>query len=96
MWLRSSVNLYRIPPIQPDLNHLSPEDQTDDQAFTLSRLMELAMAPRPAPEFATNYFAAHLLKITGYEPRPGVIRTRNDIPFLICGEYRKAQTDVCI
>jgi hypothetical protein len=58
--------------------------------------MELAMAPRPGQESATNDFTTHLLKILGYAPRPRVIRTRNDIPFLICGKYRKVQTDVCI
>ena len=85
------------PPVHPDLlNYLSADDQTDDEAFILLRLMELAMVPRPSQESATADFAAHLLKILGYAPRPRVIRTRNDIPFLICGEYRKAQTDVCI
>ena len=85
------------PPVHPDLlNYLSADDQTDDEAFILLRLMELAMVPRPTQESATDDFTAHLLKILGYAPRPRVIRTRNDIPFLICGEYRKARTDVCI
>ncbi|KAJ7854176.1 hypothetical protein B0H14DRAFT_2756886 [Mycena olivaceomarginata] len=47
-------------------------------------------------ESAVNDFAVLLLQELGYLPVGRVIRTRKDIPLVICGENRHAKTDVCI
>jgi hypothetical protein len=58
--------------------------------------MDLAMLPVDAEESAVNDFAVLLLQELGYLPVGRVIRTRKDIPLVICGENRHAKTDVCI
>ncbi|KAJ7870143.1 hypothetical protein B0H14DRAFT_2345757, partial [Mycena olivaceomarginata] len=47
-------------------------------------------------ESAVDDFAVLLFQELGYVPVGRVIRTRKDIPLVICGEHRHAKTDVCI
>lgn len=58
--------------------------------------MELAMRPHPSEESAVDDFAVRLFDLLGYTTRHISLRTRKDIPLLICGEYRHAKTDVCL
>ncbi|KAI0293287.1 hypothetical protein B0F90DRAFT_1643190, partial [Multifurca ochricompacta] len=57
---------------------------------------DLAMSPAPAEESAVDDFAVLLLRALGYTPRGRVVRTRKEIPLIICGEARHAKMDVCI
>lgn len=72
------------------------EDMTSDHNAELVNLLDLAMKPAPDEESAVNDFAVELLKQLGYVKRHRVARTRNGIPFYICGEWKHAKTDVCL
>ncbi|TFK81058.1 hypothetical protein K466DRAFT_532260 [Polyporus arcularius HHB13444] len=69
-----------------------------DSNAELINLLDLAMVPTPEPgeESAVDDFAVALFSRLGYTKRHRVTRTRKDIPFLICGEWRYAKTDVCL
>jgi hypothetical protein len=86
------------PDINPTdfLNALDPDDTVDDNAYQLLRTMDLAMAPAPEEESAVDDFAMLLLRALDYARRGRVLRSRKDIPLLICGENRHAKTDVCL
>ncbi|KAN0080323.1 hypothetical protein V8E55_009889 [Tylopilus felleus] len=58
--------------------------------------MDLAMSPAPVEESAVDDFAVLLLRALGYNTRGRVLRTRKDIPLVICGENSHAKVDVCI
>ena len=47
-------------------------------------------------ETSVDDFAVELVKVLGYVCRQRLVRTRVDLPLLICGEDRHAKTDVCI
>ena len=85
------------PTISPDvLTCPGPNDAADDSAYELLRTMDLAMTPAPAEESAVDDFAVLLLRALGYTGRGRVLRTRKDLPLVICGETRHAKTDVCL
>ena len=67
----------------------------DEKNAELINLLDLAMVPG-SEESAVDDFAVVLFRTLGYLGRHRVARTRKDIPFLICGEWRHAKTDVCI
>ncbi|KAH9180561.1 hypothetical protein EDB89DRAFT_2110649 [Lactarius sanguifluus] len=69
------------------LTDTGPDDAADDSVYELLRTMDLAMSPAPAEESAVDDFV--VLPVA-------VLRTRKDIPLVICGENRYAKTDVCI
>ncbi|KAJ7806257.1 hypothetical protein B0H14DRAFT_3091411 [Mycena olivaceomarginata] len=73
-----------------------PAAATEPSVYQFLRVMDLAMLPVDAEESAVNDFAVLLLQGLGYLPVGRVIRTRKDIPLVICGENRHAKTDVCI
>jgi hypothetical protein len=50
----------------------------------------------PGEESAVDDFASKLLRTLHYCPRGRLIRTRKNIPLVICGENRYVKTDVCI
>ena len=54
------------------------------------------MSPAPVEESAVDDFAVLLLRALGYNTRGRVLRTRKDIPLVICGENSHAKVDVCI
>jgi len=78
------------------LNNISADDMVNDANYKLLRYMDLAMDPVPAEESAVDDFAVHLLSLLGYVPRTRMLRTRADIPLVVCGEQSHAKTDVCI
>ena len=78
------------------LTATSPDDAADDGDYYFLRTMDLAMSPAPAEESAVDDFAVLLLRALGYTPRGRVVRTRKEIPLIICGEARHMKTDVCI
>ncbi|KAH9001258.1 hypothetical protein EDB92DRAFT_1825584 [Lactarius akahatsu] len=78
------------------LTDTGPDDAADDGVYELLRMMDLAMSPAPAEESAVDDFVVLLLRALRYNTRGRVLRTRKDIPLVICGENRYAKTDVCI
>jgi hypothetical protein len=73
-----------------------PDDAVDDGVYELLRTMDLAMSSAPAEESAVDDFAFLLLRALNYNARGRVLRTRKDIPLVVCGENRHAKTDVCV
>ena len=69
-----------------------------DEAYTFLRTMDLAMSTSPGEESAVDDFAVDLFRLLRYTGRAvgRIARTRKDLPFWICGEERRAKTDVCI
>ena len=78
------------------LTTTSPDDAVDTGVYEILRTMDLAMAPAPAEESAIDGFAVLLLRALGHTTRGRVLRSRKDIPLIICGENRLAKTDVCV
>lgn len=78
------------------LTTTDPDDAADEGVYELLRTMDLAMSPATAEESAVDDFAVLLLRALRYNTWGRVLRTRKDIPFVICGENRHAKTDVCI
>lgn len=63
----------------------------------LLNYLNLAMiADSDDGETAVDDFTVVLFRILGYSHHPRLARTRVDLPLLICGESRRARTDVCI
>ncbi|KAK0209721.1 hypothetical protein IW262DRAFT_1281259 [Armillaria fumosa] len=68
------------------------------QQYYLAELLtylELAVMPERGETAAVD-FAVMLFKTLGYVRRERVVCTRVDLPLLICGKHRHAQTGVCI
>ena len=83
------------------LTHPTTDDVTDKDAYRVLEYMDLAMTPSQVPDeesAAVDDFMMHLLLALGYaEMNSGTsVRTRKDIPFYICGEWRHAKADVCV
>ncbi|KAK7059326.1 hypothetical protein R3P38DRAFT_2679091 [Favolaschia claudopus] len=82
--------------VHHDILHSTGSAQaTDPAVYQVLRTMELAMFAN-TEESAVDDFAFLLLQALGYLPIGRVVRTRKDLPLVICGEQRHAQTDVCI
>lgn len=85
------------PHVDPELLTVeSADNMTVDKNAELINLLDIAMIPTGPEESAVNDFAVELSKMLGYVRRNRVARTRKDVPLLICGEQRRAKTDVCI
>lgn len=85
------------PAINPNvLTTLDHNNAPDDDTYTFIRHLDLAMVPVPAEESAVDDFAVVLLRALGYTPRGRALRTRKDLPLVVCGENRYAKTDVCL
>ena len=81
------------------LTHPTTDDVTDKDAYRVLEYMDLVMTQVPGEESAAvDDFTMHLLLALGYaEMNSGTsVRTRKDIPFYICGEWKHAKADVCI
>ncbi|KAK0454081.1 uncharacterized protein EV420DRAFT_1273280 [Desarmillaria tabescens] len=63
---------------------------TSDRNAGLINLFDLAMVPN-SEDSAMDDFVVNLFKALGYVRRNRIVRTRKDIPLLICGE-----SDVCL
>lgn len=72
------------------------DETTTDDGYTFIRTMDLAMSIAPHEESAVDDFAVALFRACGYSRKGRVVRTRKKIPFLICGQNRHVETDVCI
>ncbi|KAJ7227844.1 hypothetical protein B0H12DRAFT_1148481 [Mycena haematopus] len=82
---------------------LAVEDANDptvsDATYNLLSLLDIAMdAPTPQEESESGVadFAVSLFRALGYTHRPRVARTRLELRFLVCGEYKSAHPDVSI
>ena len=78
------------------LTTTDPDDATDVSVYALLRMMDLALSPAPVEESAVDDFAVLLLHALGYSMRGRVLRTRKDIPLVICGKFRHAKIDVSV
>jgi hypothetical protein len=72
------------------------DQTTTDDGYVLLRMLEAAMEPTQNQESAVHDFAAELLRACGYTGRGRLVRTRKEILFLTCGEYKYAEADACI
>src|SRR6266702_724987 len=87
------------PPHHPDLlNRLTADEMADEESYQVVRYMDLAMSLIPGEESAVDDFTMQLLRVMGYAGRAlgRDLRSRKDIPLFICGEWRHAETDVCV
>ncbi|KAK0460509.1 uncharacterized protein EV420DRAFT_1641057 [Desarmillaria tabescens] len=78
------------------LQKLEADDADDLDACRTIAAMDLTMNPVPAEETAVDDFTVRLFDMLGYTTRDISLRTRKDIPLVICGESRRAKTDVCL
>jgi len=69
---------------------------TVDKNAELITLLDIAMVLTGPEESAVNDFTVKLLKALGYVWHKRVPHTCEDIPLLICGEWRHVKTDICI
>jgi len=78
------------PQIDPELlTSVDAAQAANDWNAELLNLLDMAMS-------AVDDFAAGFFRALGYAKHNRVARTRRDLSLLICGEFRHAQTDVCI
>ncbi|KAF7337633.1 hypothetical protein MSAN_02236600 [Mycena sanguinolenta] len=85
----------------PDiLEILDPTVNLPYPVFEFLRLMDEVMEPVDGEQSAVVDFAFVLLQELGYTSvgtkTPRNLRRRKEIPFLICGENRHTQADVCV
>ncbi|KIJ42713.1 hypothetical protein M422DRAFT_254159 [Sphaerobolus stellatus SS14] len=88
-----------LPARHPDLvDKVAADEIEDEDSYQVDRYINLAIDPIPGEESAVNDSAMQLLRTMGYAGRAvgRDLRSRKDIPFLICGEWRLAKTDVCV
>ena len=67
----------------------------EDRHAQLISLLDLTMFPDEGENIVID-FTVKLLEVLGYTYRDRVARTRVNLEFLVCGEGRYAETDVCI
>ncbi|KAI6141567.1 hypothetical protein EDD17DRAFT_1664784, partial [Pisolithus thermaeus] len=85
---------FPVPTINPNvITTLECDDAPDDETYRIIRTLHLATSIRPAEESAVDDFAMIQLRALGYEPRGRTLRTRKDLPLVICGKNRQAKTD---
>ena len=85
------------PHVDPEiLNIESVDNMTVDKNAELITLLDIAMVLTGPEESAVNDFTVKLLKALGYVWHKRVPHTCEDIPLLICGEWRHVKTDICI
>ncbi|KAJ7220336.1 hypothetical protein GGX14DRAFT_493710 [Mycena pura] len=100
---QDALSFFRIPALPPPaLKHPAvlhlpgPAYTNDPTVYELLRTMDLAMLPTYTDESAVDDFAVLLLRELGYAPAGRVIRTRKDIPLIVCGDNTLMKADVCI
>ena len=74
------------------LTILNADNMQQNRDAELVGLLDLANKG----ETSVDDFAVELVKVLGYVCRQRLVRTRVDLPLLICGEDRHAKTDVFI
>ena len=85
------------PPHHSDLLNTSTVAEMED-SYQVIQYMNLVMQSAPGEDSAVVDFTVQLLRVMGYGDRRlgTVIRSRKDIPLIICGEWMDFKTDVCI
>ena len=74
-----------------------PDQTTTDDGYALLRMLQEAIdSIMENEESAVHNFAAELFRACGYTWRGRFVRTRKDILFLTCGEFKYAKADACI
>ncbi|KAJ7599028.1 hypothetical protein C8J56DRAFT_815343 [Mycena floridula] len=90
----------QLPALDPIIVPFSETEQRrdapDDETYKLLHYLDLAHNPKADQEAAVDTFVQRLLEKLGYATGHRIILTRQVLAFLICGENRSAQTDVCI
>ncbi|PIA12560.1 hypothetical protein COEREDRAFT_84042 [Coemansia reversa NRRL 1564] len=75
----------------------APSEDISDQSYRLLQYLDLATRANSGQESAIDDFAKEVLRVTGFEERGTLLRSRYAIPFTICGDSsRSAQSDVCL
>ncbi|KAJ7176643.1 hypothetical protein C8R46DRAFT_890208 [Mycena filopes] len=69
---------------------------TNDANYVLLSLLDLAMSPISPQQSAVTDFVVALLRALGYDHRPRVARTHQELHFVICGESACATPDVSV
>jgi hypothetical protein len=72
------------------------KDPLPDDSDKLLEYLDMASRALRGQESMVDDFAFKLLERTGFDKGSRLLRTRHNIPFIVSGEYRNAQTDVCI
>lgn len=68
-----------------------------DETYRLLQYLDLASKANSGQESAIDDFAREILRVLGYESRGLLLRSRYNIPLLICGDSNQSvQTDVCL
>ncbi|KAJ7029279.1 hypothetical protein C8F04DRAFT_963114 [Mycena alexandri] len=87
----------RAPAVDNEILTVEHADNTvSDVNFHLLSLLDLAMSASNPEESAIGDFAVCLFNALGYTRRPRVARTRQELRFLICGEFNYAKLDVSV
>lgn len=68
----------------------------NDKGYDFISYLGMAMHPKETEESAVDDLAAELLRLLGYRGEGRVIRVHKDIDLFMCGNYTKAETDVCV
>jgi hypothetical protein len=66
------------------------------ETYRFLAYLDLASRANAGQESAINDLARSTLEITGFDQTGTILRTRYDIPLIICGENRTAKSDVCL
>ncbi|KAF8901339.1 hypothetical protein CPB84DRAFT_1777593 [Gymnopilus junonius] len=74
------------------------DEMESEDSYQVARYMELAMAPVPEEESAVVDYIMQVLHAMGYAEKSlkRDLRSREKIPLLICGEWKRADADVCL
>lgn len=78
------------------INGTYPSADQEEYVQEFLTYLDLAMRIKESEESAVDDFAVFLLNMLGYKGDGRIIRTRKNIPLLMCGENTCAKTDVCV
>ncbi len=74
-----------------------PQENLSDDTYRLMQYLDLATRTNSGQEPAIHDFSRELLCLLGFEERGTILRSRYNIPFMICGDDRRsAQADICL
>jgi hypothetical protein len=90
-----NVSLSELPRSVVECENLEYLD-VNDRGYDFISYLGMATHPRETEESAVDDLAAELLRLLGYRGQGRVIRIHKDIDLFMCGNYTKAETDVCV
>jgi len=89
-----------VPNVDEEISNFNYEkddiDSLPKNARNLFSYLDLASRAKEGQESMVDDFAREILSYMDYDTIGRIIGTRHSLGFVICGENRKAQTDVCI